>query len=305
MRLHTVAASLAEHQLGLVARRQLIAEGVSPNTIDSAVRRQHLVPIERGVYRLPGVPETAATRLLARALAIGDDFLFSHRTAAWLWDLLDAPARHELSVPRGCRPRATRLRVHESTDLAIAIPGCIRGLPVTGVGRTILDCATDPTIDADLLIDAARRRHDISRTLLPATVVAHARSGRLGIERLRKTVVDDEVPHSDFERMVCRWLRDEGVLGWVLHHRIIVPEFGPVEIDFAWPEELVALELEGADHRDRKTVHDNDTERQNRITLAGYTVVRTTYRRWIRNPLRVLAELEASLANVRRGIRAT
>ena len=58
----------------------------------------------------------------------------------------------------------------------------------------------------------------------------------------------------------------------------------------------MALELEGADHRDRRTVHDRDTERQNRITLAGYTVVRTTYRRWIRHTAQVLAELEAALA---------
>lgn len=296
MRLHAIATPFAERQFGLVARRQLLAAGLCASTVDAAVRRGHLVPTARGVYRLPGVPETAEVRLLARALSAGNGAMFSHRTAAWLWNLLDAPDRHELSVPRGRRPRSTGMRVHESTDLDLAIPGFVRGLPVTGVGRTILDCAADPTLDIVLLVDAARRHHDISRSLLPATVVAHARSGRLGIDRVRNLVLDVEVPHSDFERMVSRWLRDEGVRSWVLHHRIVVPGFGPVEIDFAWPDLLVALELEGADHRDRLTVHDNDTERQNWLTVAGFDVVRTTYRRWIRFPLQVLAELEAALA---------
>ena len=26
--------------------------------------------------------------------------MISHRSAAWLWELCDAPARHEISVPR-------------------------------------------------------------------------------------------------------------------------------------------------------------------------------------------------------------
>ena len=194
------------------------------------------------------------------------------------------------------RPRRIGATVHRSADLGLAIPGFVRGLPVTGVGRTILDCAAEPTIDVELLVDAARRHHDISRTLLPATVVSHARRGRPGVQRLRDIVVDAEVAHSDFERMVARWLSAEGIGGWVMHHRILVPGFGPVEIDFAWPAQMVALELEGCDHRDRRATHDNDTARQNRIGLAGFTVLRVTYRRWIRNTLEVRDEIDTTLA---------
>lgn len=297
MGLRTLAASIAERQLGLVARRQLVAGGIPDKTIDAAVWRGQLLPVRRGVYRLPGVPETPETRLLARTLAAGDGAQFSFRSAAWLWTLLDeAPRRHIISVPGDRRPRDVGATVHRSRDLHLAIPGTVRGVPVTGVGRTILDCAADPTIDVELLIDAAHRHHKISRTLLPATIVAHARQGRPGIRRLRDLVVDAEIPHSDFERLVGRWLRDEGIGRWVLHHRIVVPGFGPVELDYAWPDSRVALELEGADHRDRRAVHDNDTERQNWIVLAGFTVVRTTYRRWIRHTTRVRHEIEAALA---------
>lgn len=296
MSLHRIAAPLAEAQLGLIARRQLIARGVPVPTIESAVHRRHLLPAARGVYRLPGAPVTAEVRLLAMVLAAGVGALLSHRSAAWLWGLLPAPGRHEVSVPRGRCPRGADLTVHRSSDLHLAIPGSVRGLPVTGVGRTILDCAADPTIDIELLIDAARRVHHISRTLLPSTVVAHARSGRRGIHRLADLLALDEMPHSDFERLVCRWLTDLGIPGWRLHHRIVVPVRGPLEIDIAWPELKVAFELEGADHCDRSTVHDDDTERQNWLVIAGWHVVRTTYRRWVRHTSAVLAELEGALA---------
>jgi very-short-patch-repair endonuclease len=294
---HEVAAPIAEGQLGLVARRQLIAQGVPGPTVESAVHRRHLLPVVRGVYRLPGAPATADARLLAKVLAAGDGALLSHRSAAWLWDLLPAPTRHEVSVPRRRCPRGADLTVHRSSDLHLAIAGSVRGLPVTGVGRTILDCATDPTIDIELLVDAARRHHEISRTLLPATVVAHARSGRLGIRRLGDLLALDEMPHSDFERLVCRWLTELGITGWRLHHRIVVPVRGPLEIDIAWPDLRVAFELEGADHRDRFLVHDDDTERQNWLTIAGWHVVRTTYRRWVRKTSAVLAELDGALAH--------
>ena len=295
MRLHAVAASLAEHQLGLVARRQLVERGVPEAAVDAAAHHRRLLPAARGVYRLPGCPDTPEARLLARVLAAGPGAVLSHWSAAWLWDLLPVPGRHHVSVPRGRRPRPSDLVVHESSDLDLAIPGMLRGLPVTGVGRTILDCAADPTIDIELLIDAARRVHGISRTLLPATVVAHARSGRPGIRRLTDLLALDEMPHSDFERLVCRWLTDVGIAGWRLHHRIVVPVRGPLEIDIAWPELRVAFELEGADHRDRSLVHDSDTERQNWLQIAGWKVVRTTYKRWVRHTSAVRAELEATL----------
>ncbi|MCO8126924.1 hypothetical protein NHL50_06870 [Acidimicrobiia bacterium EGI L10123] len=305
MRLHDVAAFIAEDQLGLVARRQLIDWGIPGPTVESAVRRGHLVPMARGVYRLPGAPATPEVRLLAMVLAVGDGAVLSHRSAAWLWDLLPLPTRHEVSVPRGRCPRPTDLVVHRSSDLDLAIAGSVRGLPVTGVGRTILDCAGDPTIDVELLIDAARRVHKISRTLLPATVVAHARSGRRGIHRLTDLLILDEMPHSDFERLVCRWLTDLGITEWCLHHRIVIPVRGSLEIDIAWPELRVAFELEGADHRDRSIVHDDDTERQNWLSIAKWHVVRSTYRRWVRHPSAVLNELEAALALARSQVRGT
>lgn len=292
----TRIARLAEPQLGLVARRQLLAEGLKPSTIDSALADGRLVTVERAVYRIAGTPDTPFVRLLALLLSCGPGALASHRTAAWLWYLADPPRRPEISVPRGRRLHRAGAVIHESSDLALANAGLVEGIPVTSVGRTILDCAGDPTIDVELLIDAARREHGISRTLLPHTVVTHARSGRPGIDRLRHVLEPDGLAHSDFERLVWRWLADNGMTGWVRHHRMVLPVFGPVEVDVAWPGLRIALELEGGDHVDRRTVHDRDTERQNHLVIGEWIVLRLTYRRWLRHPDAALAEIRAAVA---------
>ncbi|HEX4902196.1 MAG TPA: hypothetical protein VFV42_05250 [Acidimicrobiales bacterium] len=296
MRSSACIAPIAEQQLGLVARHQLLDEGMSASTLDSILASGRLVPIERAVYRVPGAPETPWTRLLAKVLACGPGSMISHRSAAWLWELCDAPVRHEISVPRDRRLRRPDLVVHESTDLQLANPGTVHGVPVTGVGRTILDCAGDPGVDVELLIDAARRVHRISRTLLPHVAVTHARSGRRGINRLRSLLELDDLPHSDFERLVWRWLDDQGVTGWVRHHHLVLPGYGAVEVDVAWPDLCIALELEGGDHIDRSAVHDNDTWRQNRLVLGRWLIVRCTYRRWLREADAVLDEITGAIA---------
>jgi len=284
-------APIAERQLGLVARHQALARRVPAPSIDSLLDAGHLVPAERAVYRVRGAPDTPASRLLAKVLACGPGAVLSHRSAAWLWELAEAPDRHEVSVPRDRRLRRSDVIVHESTDLEFAAVGLVEGIPVTGVGRTILDCAAHPSVDLELLVDAARRTHRISRTLLPHVVVAHARSGRRGIERMRAMLEVDELAHSDFERLVWRWLAAQGVSGWVRHHRLLVPGHGPVELDVAWPDRRIALELEGGDHVDRAAVHDRDTGRQNALVLAGWLVLRTTYRRWLRHSDAVRGEI--------------
>lgn len=296
MRLDRAAAPFAEGQLGLATLHQML-DGVAASTVHQASESGRIQRLERSVYRMPGAPSTADTRVLAKVLSAGEGAMVSHRSAAWLWGLVEhAPKLLDVSVPRGRRPRTPGICLHQSSDLDLVIAGTVREVPVTDIGRTILDCAGVPGVDLELLIDAARRRYDISPTLLPWVVACHARSGRRGITALRHNLALAELPDSDFERLVVRWLRRLEFSGWELHHRLVIPGYGPCEPDVAWPAERVILELEGADHRDRATVHSNDTARQNALTLAGWRVLRTTYRRWLRHTEQVHAEIVAALA---------
>ncbi len=83
MRLLSLAAPIAERQLGLVAHRQLRRAGATPSTIHEATCAGRLVPVERGVSLVAGAPVTAEVRLLAKVLSAGDEAVLSHRSAAW------------------------------------------------------------------------------------------------------------------------------------------------------------------------------------------------------------------------------
>jgi hypothetical protein len=61
---------LAERQLGLLSRRQLLRH-LGPDAADGVVRHGHLVRVERGVYRVPGGTPSPLQPAVAAALRAG------------------------------------------------------------------------------------------------------------------------------------------------------------------------------------------------------------------------------------------
>jgi hypothetical protein len=61
---------LAERQLGLLSRRQLLRH-LGPDAADGLVRHGHLERMERGVYRIPGGPPSPLQPAVAAALRAG------------------------------------------------------------------------------------------------------------------------------------------------------------------------------------------------------------------------------------------
>lgn len=237
---------------------------------------------------------------MAEILRGGTGARCSHLTAAWLWELVELPPRrHEISAARGTRLRNPSVRVHESRDLHLDVPGEVRGLPVTGVARTILDCAARPDVDLELLVDRARRIHDLSPGALPDVVIRHGRPGRAGVPRLRALVADGAMPDSDFERFFLRFLADRAFADPVLHHRVRLGSGKDAVLDLAWPELRVAIELDGSDHWKRRAVFEADRVRQNHLVNSGWLVLRFTWRQFVTDPDGVAAQIAAALDRVR------
>jgi very-short-patch-repair endonuclease len=65
-------------------------------------------------------------------------------------------------------------------------------------------------------------------------------------------------------------------------------------VDFAWPEQRVAVEYEGAWHGERQNVA-KDRGRLNRLTAAGWRVVFVTAAD-LHRPERLIARIAAALA---------
>jgi very-short-patch-repair endonuclease len=269
---------LAERQHGLITRAQARGAGLSPRAIDRRLATGGFITVHRRVYRVAGVPLSWEQRILAACLAAGPDAAASHVSAGVLWALIervDAPV--EVSVPYGRAPTPAGYTRHRSR----AGLGRIRrvsGVPVTCPARTLADLAyAVPLDELEEALDAALRRRivrlvEVRRWCLP---------GRAGAADLRR-LVDvrdgrDTVPESVFETRFLRMLRAARLPDPVLQHEIRSSGRYVARVDLVYPEQRVAIELDGHRFHSGRKAFDRDRRRQNQILRAGYAVLVFTW----------------------------
>ena len=81
----------------------------------------------------------------------------------------------------------------------------------------------------------------------------------------------------------------------IAQHRVRAGGIFLARVDFAWPEDELALEYEGQWHGERQQVG-SDRRRLNRLTAAGWRVLFVTAQD-LRDPTRLLARIRAALAD--------
>jgi hypothetical protein len=258
-----------------------------------------------GVYHLTGAPRTWESRLLAPVLSIGGGACASHTSAAVLHGVPGfGRGTPEITIPRGMEHRRADVRVHTSTDLDRCAPVDIDGVPSTSLERTLLDVGR-VIGDVRLLrsIEWARRRELTDWPQLIRMLVVHARRGRPGIQRMRRVIVANmdrrEVTDSDFELLVLALLAEHGMPTPVLHHRIHDGERFVAEVDLAYPDLRITIELDGDVHL-LPEVRERDLPRQNDLVLTGWTVLRFSYARLRQRPASIVAEVRDAIARAQR-----
>jgi very-short-patch-repair endonuclease len=68
------------------------------------------------------------------------------------------------------------------------------------------------------------------------------------------------------------------------------------EVDMAWPERRLVVELDGYAFHRHRAAFEADRERDSDLQLAGYRVLRITHRRMDREPAAVVHALRALLS---------
>jgi hypothetical protein len=258
-------ARLAATQDGLAARRQLRALGLGAKAIDHRLAIGRYATVFRGVYALghAALPPRGWAR--AALLAVGDDAVLSHRSAAWLWGLCPAPDAVEVSLAgRTLRPRP-RLVVHTVARIEATRRD---GLPVTPPLRTLHDL---------------RRAPDAGRLAAEAQVLRLVRPGELGPGA-------DAPTRSALERALLRIVAGAGLPAPLVNHRV-----GAFECDFVWLPERVIVETDGWAAHGHRAAFEADRARDARLAAAGWTVMRLTWRQVNGDPLRVAARLARAL----------
>lgn len=258
----------ADRQEGLVSADDARRCGVSPTRLHHLVSTGVLVRVHRGVYRGAAAQPSLTQRALAGCMASGDGAVASDRTAGGLWGITSAPDHVDVTV-RGARRQGDGLVVHRRTLDKHDVTK--RGLiPITTVGRTLVDLAGVLVGDAlEEALDVALR----DRLVTPERVLAschRAPANTKGLALLAELVRDRAehgVPGSKLERIAIRLIRRSHLPQPRRQFRLRV-DGRRFDMDLAYPEHRVAIELEGQrPHWDR---WQSDHDRHYLVEIAGW-----------------------------------
>ncbi|GIK78687.1 MAG: hypothetical protein BroJett022_23770 [Actinomycetes bacterium] len=268
-------ADLAARQHGVVARRQLLAIGVTSDRLNGLARRGHLHRLHRGVYAVGHARISQEGRWLAAVLACVPGAALSHGPAGQLHGIVPRRERFALhvSVPGRGRRGPTGIVTHSPRRLPRSDITVRNRIPVTTVTRTVWDLATVLTpLGTRRAFEQAERR-GLDRERLGALL--DASPSRKGSGTIRKLLGERSLPlaatRSRLEEILLATCRDHGLPLPAVN----VPLLG-YEVDFLWLDAMLVVEADGADHLARAQ-RDRDNARDADLALAGYLIRRYSW----------------------------
>jgi very-short-patch-repair endonuclease len=298
-------ADLAVRQHGVVTRAQLLGLGISPAAIGRRLRSGQLRALHSGVY-VVGPIQSARAHELAAVLAGGPEAWLSHTSALHVWKLLpiDAPRPAHVSVPANrCRSRPGVV-FHRVAPLADDEWTVLDGIPITTPARTLVDVAgLLGSRELELALATAEREGMVGGEELARLPERYR--GRPGITMFRALIGQQTGPHfseSEAERECRALLRRAGLPQ--PHGNVIV---GPYRLDFFWPDEGVAIEVDGRAYHSSSSRFEADRRKDNWLRVRGIEVIRLTWRQITRDAVAtaVLVGQTLALARARRQAAAT
>jgi very-short-patch-repair endonuclease len=297
---------VGDRQYGLFSLDQALQCGMNRTTVYRRVRLGRYDLEFPGVFSFAGVPASWERTVLAACLAAGDGAVASHRTAARIWGLVP-PGDDivEITVPRARRLRPKRVTIHRLADLTVAQTTVRRRIPVTNPLRTIVDLAAVLAAeDVEDAIDTGLAPPSLfSIRAIEATRDELSKQGRHGTGVLAaildERALGNAVNDSKLESCMARLLRRAGLPAARFHHVIRTPAgVFLAEVDFAYPEVRLAIEVDGFEKHGTPRAMAKDFVRQNGLVRYGWHVLRFTWRQVVREPEMVARTIAASLAGL-------
>lgn len=295
---------LASHEIRIRFRRQhalatkaeLRLLGQSHAMIRSRIAKGEYIEMHGRVVALAAAPRTPEQALMAACLAGGPATVASHQSAAWLWDLLEVPPRHAVTLPRGKRLTLSGVDIHRPRD-APAHVFTRRGIPCTDPFRTLIDLAAVAEPAAlDDAIDRALATRLVTVEGIERQLSMVAKQGRRGCGALREALetrgfIRGPGP-SVLESRVLRLMRQGGVKP--ISTEVWVGEEGRYRVDVLVRPRLI-METDGYAYHSSPEQKSEDERRRNRLRLEGYVLLVYTWWDVTRDGRRVLAELHRAM----------
>jgi very-short-patch-repair endonuclease len=168
-----------------------------------------------------------------------------------------------------------------------------RGVPVTTVPRTLLDLATVLPSDR---VEQAINEAEVQRlgNALPIAALLARYPRRRGVA-VARTILDGARIGSTITRSEL----EDRFRAFLIHRRLPVPEVntsmrigdGWVECDFVWRAQRLIAELDGHAFHVTAADYERDRARDRALSVAGWRVVRITWRQLQDDSARLAADL--------------
>jgi very-short-patch-repair endonuclease len=280
---------IIQQQAGVIGLHQAVRAGMSARTVQRRVAGgawRELLPL---VYLVSGHRRTDEVRVRAAGLWAGGSPAAVSGLAAAYWHRMlgAAPALVEITLPRATHRSAPPGVAVRRSDLHAVDVVEHRGLLVVDAPLAALEAAI-ALPDGSAFLDRALQKHVPFLDLYDCYCRNLGRRGWKQASRLITAAADRA--DSAAERILKRLLREAGITGWVVGHRV-----GPHLIDLAFPDERIAIEMDGwAWHVDVDRFR-ADRRKGNALTRAGWTVLRFTWHDLATRPAEVVAEIRHAL----------
>lgn len=292
--------AFARSRHGVITTDELGAFGLGPAAVARRAAEGRLFRQHRGVYSVGRPDLTAAGRRMAAVLACGRTAVLSHRSAAAHHGLLaDHRKWPDVTVKGRARRPRQGIRVHSSTTLTAPDVTTVDGIPSTSVARTLVDLGDS---GPPRLVERAVDHAEVLGVFdLIAISEALERAGpRRGPGVLKAILAELGQPmltDRELEELMLELIRTAGlhqpeVNAW------ITDDGWAYKADFLWRAERLVVETDGRAFHSSRRAFEHDRLRDQRLILAGYTVIRFTWRQLVREPERVQRVLRNLLARL-------
>ena len=273
---------VALKQFGVASAADFAACQVSRKWLRRRIETGEWIRLHRGVY-CQGSNEPNVDQLeMAAMLAAGEGAVLSHTSAARRLRV-DVPRNESVQITIPASRNIAKLigvQIWRSRDL-IQTHVTKRGpFRLTHLARTMLDLAS--VLDNAWLratFDSALRQRKTNLAWISRALRDHGR-GRRGAERLRALVAEyrreDEVSDSVLESFGIELGRATGRKP-KLHWQVLDGERLIAEVDFAWPEVRLCVELDGWSQHGTRAAFVRDRARDRALLRLGWMVLRYTW----------------------------
>jgi very-short-patch-repair endonuclease len=280
-------AALADAQHGVVTRRQLLALDLHPHAIDRRIDAGGLHILFRGVYAVGDHALPPLGPLAAAVYATGGYPAASRRSAAALHGLRPYDGEPEVTARPGTK-KHDGIRLRQSTLQADEIT-VVQGIRATTIARTLLD------LDKEIVEKAVRQAEFLGLfDLAEVSRLLERYPRRRGTARLREVIrmySDSDVrTRSEMEERFHALVLDANLRRPEMNGTVELDEI-TIEADAVWRDAKVIVELDGRQAHATRYAFEADRERDRLAALAGWLVIRVTWRQLHDRPKRIIRDL--------------